>query len=179
MQVQYVARQQPPYPYYLPENGCYTPREKEFFQVENIQQESPRIIDQQPHNQVPNLQAEVVYTQQSPTFIQQNIETQPVYIEIPQYFTQQPIQQIPQQGINQNTKDVVHMYQQETHQNTKDAVHMYQQGTNQNTRDLTQIVTTVGDVTEEKINQLKEQVAELEKQLTMIVEKKIRKCCFM
>ena len=164
MQVQYVARQKPPYPYYLPENGCYTPREKEFFQVENIQQESPRIIDQQPYNQVPNLQAEVVYTQQSPTFIQQNIETQPVYIEIPQYFTQQPIQQIPQQ---------------ETHHNTRDATQMHQQGTNQNTRDLSQIVTTVGDVTEEKINQLKEQVAELEKQLTMIVEKKIRKCCFI
>jgi len=164
MQVQYVARQKSPYPYYLPENGCYTPREKEFFQVENIQQESPRIIDQQPRNQVPNLQAEVVYTQQSPTFIQQNIETQPVYIEIPQYFTQQPIQQIPQQ---------------ETHHNTRDATQMHQQGTNQNTRDLSQIVTTVGDVTEEKINQLKEQVAELEKQLTMIVEKKIRKCCFI
>ena len=163
MQVQYVARQQP-YPYYLPENICYTPREKEFFQVENIQQESPRIIDQQPHNQVPNLQAEVVYTQQSPTFIQQNIETQPVYIEIPQYFTQQPIQQIPQQ---------------ETHQNTRDVVQMHQQGT-QNTRDLSQIVKTVCDaMIEEKINQLKEQVAELEKQLTMIVEKKIRKCCFI
>jgi len=166
MQVQYVARQKSPYPYYLPENGCYTPREKEFFQVENIQQESPRIIDQQPRNQVPNLQAEVVYTQQSPTFIQQNIETQPVYIEIPQYFTQQPIQQIPQQETNNN-------------HNTRDPVQMYQQGTNHNTRDLSQIVTTVGDVTEERINQLKEQVAELEKQLTMVVEKKIRKCCFM
>ena len=164
MQVQYVARQKPPYPYYLPENGCYTPREKEFFQVENIQQESPRIIDQQPRNQVPNLQAEVVYTQQSPTFIQQNIETQPVYIEIPQYFTQQPIQQIPQQ---------------ETHHNTRDATQMHQQGTNQNTRDLSQIVTTVGDVTEEKINQLKEQVADLEKQLTIMIEKKIRKCFFI
>lgn len=166
MQVQYVARQKPPYPYYLPENGCYTPREKEFFQVENIQKESPRIIDQHPHNQVPNLQAEVVYTQPSPTFIQQNIETQPVYIEIPHYFTQQPIQQIPQQETNNN-------------HNTRDPVQMYQQGTNHNTRDLSQIVTTVGDVTEERINQLKEQVAELEKQLTMIVEKKIRKCCFM
>jgi hypothetical protein len=165
MQVQYVARQKPPYPYYLPENGCYTPREKEFFQVENIQQDSPRIIDQQPRNQVPNLQAEVVYTQQSPTFIQQNIETQPVYIEIPQYFTQQPIQQIPQQ---------------ETHHNTRDATQMHQQGTNQNTRDLSQIVTTVGDaMIEEKINQLKEQVADLEKQLTIMIEKKIRKCCFI
>ena len=165
MQVQYVARQKPPYPYYLPENGCYTPREKEFFQVENIQQESPRIIDQQPRNQVPNLQAEVVYTQQSPTFIQQNIETQPVYIEIPQYFTQQPIQQIPQQ---------------ETHHNTRDATQMHQQGTNQNTRDLSQIVTTVGDaMIEEKINQLKEQVADLEKQLTIMIEKKIRKCFFI
>ena len=163
MQVQYVARQQP-YPYYLPENICYTPREKEFFQVENIQQESPRIIDQQPHNQVPNLQAEVVYTQQSPTFIQQNIETQPVYIEIPQYFTQQPIQQIPQQ---------------ETHQNTRDVVQMHQQGT-QNTRDLSQIVKTVCDaMIEEKINQLKEQVADLEKQLTIMIEKKIRKCFFI
>jgi hypothetical protein len=165
MQVQYVARQKPPYPYYLPENGCYTPREKEFFQVENIQQDSPRIIDQQPRNQVPNLQAEVVYTQQSPTFIQQNIETQPVYIEIPQYFTQQPIQQIPQQ---------------ETHHNTRDATQMHQQGTNQNTRDLSQIVTTVGDaMIEEKINQLKEQVADLEKQLTIMIEKKIRKCFFI
>jgi hypothetical protein len=165
MQVQYVARQKSPYPYYLPENGCYTPREKEFFQVENIQQDSPRIIDQQPRNQVPNLQAEVVYTQQSPTFIQQNIETQPVYIEIPQYFTQQPIQQIPQQ---------------ETHHNTRDATQMHQQGTNQNTRDLSQIVTTVGDaMIEEKINQLKEQVADLEKQLTIMIEKKIRKCCFI
>ena len=165
MQVQYVARQKSPYPYYLPENGCYTPREKEFFQVENIQQESPRIIDQQPRNQVPNLQAEVVYTQQSPTFIQQNIETQPVYIEIPQYFTQQPIQQIPQQ---------------ETHHNTRDATQMHQQGTNQNTRDLSQIVTTVGDaMIEEKINQLKEQVADLEKQLTLMIEKKIRKCFFI
>jgi len=165
MQVQYVARQKSPYPYYLPENGCYTPREKEFFQVENIQQESPRIIDQQPRNQVPNLQTEVVYTQQSPTFIQQNIETQPVYIEIPQYFTQQPIQQIPQQ---------------ETYHNTRDAVQMHQQGTNQNTRDLSQIVTTVGDaMIEEKINQLKEQVADLEKQLTLMIEKKIRKCFFI
>jgi len=178
MQVQYVARQKPPYPYYLPENGCYTPREKEFFQVENIQQESPRIIDQQPHNQVPNLQAEVVYTQQSPTFIQQNIETQPVYIEIPQYFTQQPIQQIPQQETHQNTRDVVQMHQQGT-QNTRDAVQMHQQGT-QNTRDLSQIVKTVCDaMIEEKINQLKEQVADLEKQLTIMIEKKIRKCFFI
>jgi hypothetical protein len=152
MQVQYVAKQQQPY--YRPENVCYTPREKEHFQVENVQKEHA-VVDQQ-HNQIPNLQSELMYAQQPPTFIQQNIDTQPVYIEIPQYFTQQPIQQISQQQFAQQQNELNH-----------------------GTRNLSQIVTTVGDVTEDKINELKTQVANLEEQLTKMLDKKLRKCCFI
>ena len=154
MQVQYVAKQQ--HPYYMPENVCYTPREKEHFQVENVKKDPPTCDQQyqqhqqQQHQQIPNLQSEIVYSH-PPTFIQQNIDTQPVYIEIPQYFTQQPIQQISQP----------------------------QNEMNHGTRNLSQIVTTVGDVTNDKINQLESQVANLEEQLTKMLDKKLRKCCFI
>lgn len=148
MQVQYVAQPQQ-FHYHLPENVRCS-YDKYAHQTDSIQtQQSPRFVEQQQYNQIPNMHSEVVYAQQTPYF-QQNIE--PVYIEIPQYFTQQPIQQISRQQ----------------HQSEANG-----------TRDLSQIVTTVGDITEERINQLKIQVANLEEQLTAMVDRKIRRCCFM
>ena len=127
---------------------------------EIVYAQQPMYVQQSPEMQpmyVQNQEMQPLYVQQNqemqPVYVQQNQETQPTYVEIPQYFTQQPIQQLPSVHKEEMKKD--------------------------GTRDLSQIVTTVGDVTEEKINQLKLQVDRLENELTMMIEKKLRKCCFL
>lgn len=46
-------------------------------------------------------------------------------------------------------------------------------------RDLSQIVTTINTLTDERLNQLKAKIDELEEKLTQRVEAKIRRCCLL
>jgi hypothetical protein len=200
MQVQFV-NQPNQFHFQVLDNTSF-PHQKQTISIEHAKKDdgsvvlSPRNVEQQQILHTPNMYSEFVYAPQpvyvqqnqdmlptyvqqnqdmqhvyvqqnqdmQPTYVQQNQDIQPVYVqqnqdmhptyvEIPQYFTQQPIQQLPHVSKEEIKID--------------------------GTRGLSQVVATVGDVTEEKINQLKDQIERLENQITMMVEKKIRKCCFL
>lgn len=81
------------------------------------------------------------------------------------------------------TSDVGQYYpvqtQQPIQQFVEYSVPLTEQSRDLQSRDLSQIVTTINTLTDERLTQLKAKIDELEEKLTQQVEAKIRRCCLL
>lgn len=119
-------------------------------------------------------------SQSQPAFqYQQNTEFSPpnqiVYIS-PQPTNDVPRPEIVQYGVVY-TSDPPQYYPVQTQQPIQYFIEHNGVAPSEQSRDLSQIVTSISTLTEERLNQLKMKIDELEQQLTNQVEAKIKHCC--